>query len=35
MVDSGIVLQKIITDLGGLKESYLGPSETSIKINLK
>jgi len=35
MVDSGIVLQKIIADMGGLKESYLGPSETSVKNNLK
>ncbi|MBX2893804.1 MAG: glycosyl hydrolase 115 family protein [Cyclobacteriaceae bacterium] len=27
-VDSGIVLQKIVLDFGGLKSSYLGPPET-------
>lgn len=27
-VDSGIVLQKIVVDFGGLKTSYLGPPET-------
>ena len=31
MIDSGIVLQKIIADLGGLKPSYLGPEETKLK----
>lgn len=30
MIDSGIVLQKIIVDFGGLKPSYLGPEETII-----
>lgn len=28
MIDPGIVLQKLIVDLGGLKPSYLGPQET-------
>jgi hypothetical protein len=28
MVDPGIVLEKILIDLGGLKPSYLGPPET-------
>lgn len=28
MVDPGVVLEKIVIDLGGLKPSYLGPPET-------
>ena len=28
MIDPGVVLQKIVIDCGGLKESYLGPLET-------
>jgi hypothetical protein len=30
-VDSGVVLDKIVLDLGGLKPSYLGPSETRLR----
>ncbi len=30
MVNSGVVLQKIVADFGGLKRSYLGPPETKI-----
>ena len=29
MVDPGIVIDKIILDSGGLKESYLGPPESA------
>jgi hypothetical protein len=28
MVDSAVVLEKIVVDLGGLKPSYLGPLES-------
>ena len=31
LVNSGIVLQKLVIDLGGVKQSYLGPPETIIK----
>lgn len=30
MVNSGVVLQKIVADFGGMEKSYLGPTETKI-----
>jgi hypothetical protein len=30
MVNSGVVLQKIVADFGGMKKSYLGPPETKL-----
>jgi GH35 family endo-1,4-beta-xylanase len=35
MVDPGVVLQKIVIDLGGLKPTYLGPPETPMQPGLK
>ncbi|MEY2916310.1 MAG: hypothetical protein RIS73_24, partial [Bacteroidota bacterium] len=31
MVNSGVVLQKLVLDFGGIKQSYLGPPETKRK----
>lgn len=30
-IDPGVVLQKLVIDLGGLKKSYLGPPETLVR----
>lgn len=32
MVDPGVVLQKIVIDLGGVSASYLGPPESPVVI---
>jgi len=31
LVNSGLVLQKLVLDFGGLEPSYLGPPETRVK----
>ena len=31
MVHSGLVLQKLVADIGGVQQSYLGPPETRVK----
>jgi len=32
MVDPGVVLDKIVLDVGGLRPSYLGPPETKVML---
>jgi hypothetical protein len=31
MINSGVMLQKLVLDMGGVKQSYLGPPETMTK----
>ena len=35
LIDSGVVLQKLVIDFGGVKQSYLGPPETLIESKSK
>ena len=34
MIDSGVVLQKLVVNLGGVRPSYLGPPESYRGSNL-
>jgi hypothetical protein len=33
MIDPGVVLEKLVIDLGGVRPSYLGPPESYKRIN--